>query len=290
MDEPGPACPAVLRERVRNHRNVLEARVLGGPARGKRVEVEILGTARAPVERHRPRRALPQRGVDHRFDRRESGTRGDEHDRLFGFLAQEKSAEGSLEAQDVALLHGLEHVIGERAAGNVAHVQLDELVVVRRVRHRKASPGSILEQDVDVLPREEHQALVRRKLQVDDHRVVGRALELVHARRQLPHLDVPGLAHLARFDHHVRQQLRLAEERVPLLAFQGRERLLRVAAVVDPALDEPSLAAAAGAVAAAVRQHEPRIQRPLQDARSFLHPELVAGIADGDLMRHLGAE
>ena len=52
---------------------------------------------------------------------------------LARILAQEEGAERALEAQDVALLHLAEHVVGELAAGDVAHVQLDQLVVVRRV-------------------------------------------------------------------------------------------------------------------------------------------------------------
>jgi hypothetical protein len=111
----------------------------------------------------------------------------------------------------------------------------------------------------------------------------------VHARRQLSRLDVAGLAHLARFDHHVRKRPRLAEKRVTTFPLQRGQRLFRVPAVVDPTFDELSLAAAAGAVTAAIGDHQSRVQRPLEDARSFVHVELMAGIANCDLMRHLGA-
>ena len=77
-----------------------------------------------------------------------------------------------------------EHVVGERAAGHVAHVDLQELVVVRRVRHREAAPRAVLQEELDVLPGKELQALVRRQLEVHDHHVVGDALELVHAAGQ----------------------------------------------------------------------------------------------------------
>src|SRR6266508_2429155 len=113
-----------------------------------------------------------------------------------------------------------------------------------------------------------------------------RALELLHARRELPYLDIARFAHFARFDHHIRQRLRLTKECVAPLALLRGERLFRVTAVVDPAIDELSLAAAAGAVAAAVRQHETCIERRLEDARAVLRRKPVAGIADRDLMRH----
>ena len=66
-------------------------------------------------------------------------------------FAQEEAAERALQAQDVALLHLAEHVVGV-AAGDVADVQLDQLVGVRRVRHREAAPLAALQQEVDVLP------------------------------------------------------------------------------------------------------------------------------------------
>src|SRR5258708_7587628 len=168
----------------------------------------------------------------------------------------------------------------------MAHMQLHELVVVRRVRHREAAPRAVLQEDVDVLAGEEHQALVRRELQIDDHGVVRGALQFLHARGELPHLDIARFAHFAGLDRHVGQRLRLAKERVALLALLRGERLFRIPAVVDSAIDELSLAAAACAVAAAVWEHEACVERRLQDRRAVLRRKPVAGVAYRDLMRH----
>ena len=78
----------------------------------------------------------------------------------------------------------------------------------------------------------------------------------------------------------------MAEERVALGALLRGERLFRVTAVVDAAIDELPLAAAAGAVAAAVWEHEACIERRLEDRRAVPRRKPVAGVAYRDLMRH----
>src|SRR6185369_14971736 len=102
-------------------------RMLCGPFFGERVHVQILRPPAAPVEGRRPRDAFVEHVLDHSLDRREAGARGDEHQRLVGILAQEECAQRPFEAQDVALLHLGKDVVGELPAGDVAHVQFDEL-------------------------------------------------------------------------------------------------------------------------------------------------------------------
>src|SRR5205807_4437517 len=101
--------------------------------------------------------------LDDRLDGSEAGASGDEEDRLAPVLAKVEGSERPFEAKDRALLHFLEDEARERPAGRLAHVQLQELVVVRRVRHREAAALAVLEEDVDVLAGEELQALARRK-------------------------------------------------------------------------------------------------------------------------------
>ena len=209
---------------------------------------------------------LWQRVLDDRLDRREAGARGDEDDRLVRVLAQEEGAERPLEAQDVALLHLAEHVVGELPAGDVAHVQLDQLVVVRRIGHREAAPRAVLEQELDVLAGEELQALVGRQLQVQHHHVVGEPLQLLHAAGQRLHLDVLRVAPMVRASiTRSPSGLRLAEERLALRLLLVGQRLLLVHAVVDLPFEELALAAAAGAVAAAIGQDDLLAQRGGED-------------------------
>ena len=72
--------------------------------------------AGAPVDMDRALAFLGNGVFDQRLDRREARARSDEDDGLGRVLAQEKGAQGPLEAQDVPLLHGAEHVLGEERA------------------------------------------------------------------------------------------------------------------------------------------------------------------------------
>ena len=157
-----------------------------------------------------------------RLDRREAGSAGDEDDRLVGILAQVERAERALEAQDFAALVFLEQLIAEDTARNVPDVQLEQRVVLRRVGERKAAPASVLEQEVDVLPGEVLQPLVRRKLERNDGDIGRGLVDLFDAAGQLPDLDVAGAANFAHFDHEIGQRLADAQQRKPLRSFRRR--------------------------------------------------------------------
>src|SRR5262245_52348263 len=118
MDEPGPACPGVLGQRIRNHWCIAEIGTLGGPLARQLVEVEVFGPPRTPVKRHGPLDTFLDRRFDHRFDWREARAARNEYDRLLA-LAHEERSEGPFESEDVALLHGLEDVLGERAPRDI---------------------------------------------------------------------------------------------------------------------------------------------------------------------------
>ena len=108
------------------------------------------------------------------------------------------------------------------------------------------------------------------------------APQRLHAAGQRLDLDVLRRADGARLDHHVAERLRLAEKRLALRLLLVGERLLLVDAVVDLALEQLALAAAAGAVAAAVGQHEVLAQRGGQDRLAFLDLEFVPARLQGD--------
>jgi hypothetical protein len=162
------------------------------------------------------------------------------------------------------------------------HVQLDELVVVRRIAHGEAPPRAVLEEELEVLAGEELQPLRGRQLQVNHHDVVGNALHALNAAGQCLHLDVSGGTDGARLDDQVAARLRLAEKRLALRLFLVGERLLLIDAVVDLACDDLPLAAAAGAVAAAVRQDQVLAQRCRENRLAFFDVELLAAGLQGD--------
>jgi hypothetical protein len=94
------------------------------------------------------------------------------------------------------------------------HVQLQELVVVRRVGEREAAPLAFLQQDVDVLPGEELQALAGRKLEVEDGDLVGHLLDALDAARHRADGEVLGARELAHLEHDVAHRPRAARERL----------------------------------------------------------------------------
>ena len=178
----------------------------------------------------------------------------------------------ALEAQNLLFLHGLEHVAGEAAAVDAAHVQLEVAAVVRGVGDREAAPLTVGEQDVDVLAGAELEVLARRQLEVDEHDVVGQALQLLHARGQLLDRDVVGAGDVARLYDQVAQRLRAAEQGVALGALGLGQCAIGMAALIHHALQHLALARATGAVAATVRQQQPGRER------GFEHGLVVGGL------------
>ena len=61
-------------------------------------------------------------------------------------------------------------MVGEAAARNVANMQLHELLVVRRVAHRKTAPRAVAQKYVQILSGDKLEALGGRQLEIkNDH-------------------------------------------------------------------------------------------------------------------------
>ena len=126
-------------------------------------------------------------------------------------------------------------------------------------------------------------------LQMQRHHVVGEPLHLLHAARQRADRDVARRADGPRLDHEVAERLRLAEERLALRFFllgaapsSGRCRS-------RPGLRDLALAGAAGAVTAAVGQHQVLAQRRREDRFALLDVEFVSAGLDLDLTHKMQA-
>ena len=119
--------------------------------------------------------------------------------------------------------------------------------------------------------------------------VVGEALHFLHAAGKRADRDVLRRADGARLDHEVAHRLRLAEQRLALRFVCLGQRLFLVDAVVHLAFDDLSLAAAAGAVAAAVGKHQMLAQGSREDGFPLLHAEFVAARLDLDLTHKMQA-
>jgi hypothetical protein len=220
--------------------------------------------------------------LDQRLDRRKAGAAGDQDHGLGRFLAQEETAVGALQTQDVLFLHGTEYVSGEFAAGNQPHMQLQKAVVMRRVGDGKGAPLAVLEHELDVLAGKELQALVGRQLQAEDDDIIGDALDTLDAGRHDLDRNVPRRAHFAAFQHQVGERLGATEQRQAAGAVGDGQGLLLRRAVIHQAIEHLALAGAAGAVAAAVGQRQAGIERRLQQGIAAVGGKTVAAGLQGD--------
>ena len=175
----------------------------------------------------------------------------------------------------------------KKPPGHVADVQLEQRVVVRRRREREAAPPAVLQQEVDVLAGEELQPLVGGQLELDDRDVGGgasRSTRSRHGRR----LIWMSPARRTSCTSMTRSVCGFAQQKSarPLRLFVVGERRRLVRAVVDLAGEDPALAGAAGAVAAAVRQHEVGAHRGRQHGVAVVAGERVVAGLYGNLARH----
>src|SRR6185369_853838 len=206
VDEAGAAMPIVLGLGLGQDRDVAQVRQLGGRFLGPRVQVEVGLAAAAPVEDGLPFAALPDHVLDDRLDRRESGSRGEQDDRLLAVLAQEEAAERPFDAQDLLLLHRAEDVVGELAAGQVADVQLELRLVddgMRRVGHRVAAPGTVAQDELDVLAGAVLEQVVGGQLQANDRDVGRGPVDRDDAAGQLPDRELARARHGSRLEDDV---------------------------------------------------------------------------------------
>ena len=227
---------------------------------------------------------------DDGLDRRKAGATGDEHDRLVAFLAQKERAMRRFEAQDVAFLHLLEHMVGEAAAGYMPDMQLNEFIIMWRIGHGETAAGAIAQQEIQILTGQKLQPLGGRQLQSQHDDIVGQAFQLMHPRRQCFHLNVTGLAHLACFDHHIRQATRLAEQHRTIGFFALGQSLFGAVAVIHAAFNQLPFAGATGAIAAAIGQHQSGVERGGKNGFVSGSRELMAGVANLYLMGHVVLE
>src|SRR5215472_12512184 len=128
--------------------------------------------------------------LDHCLDRREAGAACHENHGLVGILAQIEHAIRTFETQDLAPLVLVEELGAEISAWNVADVQIEQRIILRRSRDGEAASTPVAQQQIDVLPREVLQALVGWKLERDDRNVGGDFLDFLDAAGQLANLDI----------------------------------------------------------------------------------------------------
>lgn len=200
---------------------------------------------------------------------------------------RKKNAVRPFEAQQGLFLQMVEHEMGELAVWHQADVQLQELVVVRRVGERKAAALVARQQNVDVLAGKELQALVGRQRQVQHHHIGRHFLHPRHPRRQGAQWDVLRHARLMALDGDIRQRLRAAEQRQPGLPLFPAQRCFLIDAIIDGPLQHPPPAHPALAAAAGVGHRETRAQRGFQDGFALTRGVSVVAGFEGDLESHV---
>src|SRR5690606_37279768 len=259
---------------------ISEPRDRGRPLPGQLVHVEIVRAAPAPVQRHREIPALRDHLLHDRLDRREAGPAREQHDRGDVVLAQEEGAHRPFEAEDVAHLDGrtrrAEERIGEPSAGQVPDVQLQGVGLAGRGRHRVGAPGSVAQDQLDVLAGEIAQGLPRRQLQAQDDDVGRDPFDRIDAAGQLAHGDVADTGHEPRLHHQRRTGARAAHQCESGRPLVGIERGGRMRALLHLAFEHARLAGAADAVLAPVRHDHRLAQCRIEDALVGSRIELAA--------------
>ena len=145
--------------------------------------IDVAHGTHAPVEHHFAFDIFVKHIFDDCFDRRETSAASDENNRLVGF-AQKERAEWALEAQDGFFFHLGKGKFTERTAGNVAQMELDGGVIVRRIGHGITAPFAVFKQYVKILPSDKLQPLVGRQLELHDDDIMAGVNNFFYAAGQ----------------------------------------------------------------------------------------------------------
>ena len=228
-----------------------------------------------------------QRVLDHALDRREAGAAGDEDDRLVRVLAQVERAERPFEAQDLAPLELVEQLLGEEAArrrgGRAARAARRRAARVASEKLRRWP--SFSRRSMYWPARNCSRSLAGSLsftiatsgagLSIDSIRHGSLRIRMSPARRT-------SLTSITRSVAGFAQQKSASPG--GFLVVGQRRRL--IGAVVDLALEDPALARAARAVAAAVRQHQVGGHRRREHGVVVGAGERVVAGLYGNLVRH----
>ena len=226
-------------------------RVLRRPGFGQFILIQAITHAGAPVNVHGAVQLQVQRLKHNRFDRRKTGAPRQQDHRLVGF-AQMEAAVRAIEAQDVAYLHGAEYLIGEQAARQVAHMQLQRCRIMRRVGDGEATALAVLEQNVDVLPGMELEHFSRGQTQGDDCDIAGRLFQCFDTTGQGLDRDIRRAAHIFDLHGHIGLRHGAAQQCKTSGAIFGRQGGFTGFTMINGARGDLGAAGAAAAVTTTV--------------------------------------
>ena len=244
--------------------------------------VQVVRMARTPIEMYRALDARLEHVAQYRLQRREARTSGDhEHGSPPGTIAE--LSDRPLDAQQrsdgerrLAAAARTEQALGEATATHPAHVQLDDITVVRRARDGEAAPLAAGQQHIEVLPGMKAQALHRGQTQQHLHHIGGESAQAGDPAGKCLDLDVGDAGNEPCLDREVRPCTRLAQENEPAALFLGRDARGPRSRIADLALEEPRATGAAVPGLAAVRQVEPGGERGLEHRLILAHVQGAA--------------
>lgn len=287
MHKAGAASPNIISGGFGKYRHIVDIGLFCGPFFGQGVLVQIRAALGAPINEDRALAFLGDGVFDNRLDRRETSTAGDQDDRLDSVFAQIKSAVRAVDAQDVAALQGAENLLSEQPPRDVANVQLQHGVVMRRIGQGKAAFFAVLEQNIDVLAGPELQPFAGRQAEVHFDDVRRQFFQLFDTRRQCLWRNVIDRAKLLAFDDQIRFGMGATVKRQPVSDFFRLEGVTLCFAVVDRAREHFSLAGTTGAILAAVGQGQALAQCGVKQCFIGFGGKLAATRLNGNLVAHL---
>ncbi len=149
-------------------------------------------------------------------------------------------------------------------------------IVMRGIGDRKTPPPPVTQENIHVLSGQELQTFVLGQLQVQPHHVGSEALHPDHPAGKGLDGDAAGRPDFARFDDHIGQWPRTAEQRHAGELFGFGQGPALVGPVIEGTCNYLALAGATGSVPAAVREIAAMTQRRLEYGLIALDDEFMA--------------
>ena len=214
-------------------------------------QIEVIG--HAIDQMHRMRTALLGDLFQHRGERRQTGTTGEQQQRPLDF-AQVKTAQRPGQIHAVAGLGQTGEKAAHQTAGHVANQKTDLAIPLQRAEGIGTTVFTARHLQVDVLPRQERQFAQRFALDRQRDGALGQLPDSADRRLKI---GLFGFAHLRanRHAHHaIACGAHLAGQHITLCEFVGAQGVFDevVAHFITPGFSE-TLTGAAGAVAAVQR-------------------------------------
>ena len=223
----------------------------------------------------------------HSLERSKTGAATDKNCGTLAVFTQEESAQRTLDAQHGFFLHLVEHLCTEIAAADIANVQFNEVIIMRRIGNGKRTWCMVLEEHINVLAGKKLQAFRFGHFQINADDVMCQVFKLVYTAGQGSDLDVPGRIHFTDLDGQVTAWSCLAKQRLVTAGIIGIQRRWQSVMIVNRSADDIAHAGAALSIAAAIGQYNALTQCGIEHRLGWLDVKGMTAGLYGNLIGHV---